>query len=222
MKRPATVTCQLQPDIGHFCQLKIGHIKGKRAATIALLLVVLVLTAACGEEGPSSGEVDVGQMWQGVFVAPEDRCAPYDRRDYAYNSRVLEAELMKELGGVYAPYTGRCFGDPGETDVEHIVALSEAHDSGMCGRPQEEKARFAGDLLNLTLASPEVNRGEKCHYDAAEWLPENNRCWFAARVVAVRQKYGLTIDEAEAQALEAVLSACESTDLVQRCTPGKD
>ena len=219
MKRPTMVTCQFQPEIGHFCRLNIGHSEGKRAARIALLLVVLILTAACGEEGPSSEQVDVGEMWRGVFVAPEDRCAPYDRRDYAYNSRVLEAELMKELGGVYAPYTGRCFGDPGETDVEHIIALSEAHDSGMCGRPQEEKARFASDPLNLTLASPEVNRDQKRHYDASEWLPEKNRCWFAARVVAVRQKYGLTINEAEAQALGAVLSACESTDLVRHCTP---
>ena len=185
----------------------------------ALLLMVLALAAACGEEGSSSEQVDVGEMWRGVFVVPEDRCAPYDRRDYAYNSRVLEAELMKELGGVYAPYTGRCFQDPRETDVEHIVALSEAHDSGMCGRRQEEKARFASDPLNLTLAPPDVNREEKRHYDAAEWLPEKNRCWFAARVVAVRQKYGLNIDETEAQALEDVLSICESTEMVRHCTP---
>ena len=214
MKRPASITCQFRSEI--------GHIKGKRAARIALLLMVLALTAACGEEGSSSQEIDVGEMWRGVFVGPEERCVPYDRRDYAYNSRVLEAELVKELGGVYAPYTGRCLRDPGETDVEHIVALSEAHDSGMCGLPQGDKARFAGDLLNLTLASPEVNREEKRHYDAAEWVPDKNRCWFAARVVAVRKKYGLTIDEAEAQALEAVLGACESTDLVRHCTPRKD
>ena len=218
MKGPATVTCQFQSEIGHFCRLNIGHIKGKGAARIALLLVVLIFTAACGEEAPTSEQVDVGEMWQGVFVAPEDRCAPCDHRDYAYNPRVLEAALMKELVRVYARYTGRCFGEPGETDVEHIIALSEAHDSGMCGRPQEEKARFASDPLNLTLASPDVNREEKRHHDAAEWLPEKNRCWFAARVVAVRQKYGLTIDETEAQALEDVLSNCKSTDLVRDCT----
>ena len=188
----------------------------------ALLLIFLALVSACGEEGPPSEQVDVGEMWRGVFVAPEDRCAPYDRRDYAYNSRVLEARLMRELGGVYAPYTGSCFQDSRETDVEHIIALSEAHDSGMCGRPQGEKARFASDPLNLTLASPEVNREEKRHYDAAEWLPERNLCWFAARVVAVRQKYSLTIDEAEAQALEEVFSSCDSTGLLQHCTPAKD
>ena len=184
----------------------------------ALLLMVLVV-AACGEEGSSSERGDVGEKWRGVFVAPEERCAPYDRRDYAYDSRVLEAELVKKLGGLYAPYTGRCFRDPRETDVEHIVALSEAHDSGMCGRPKAEKARFASDLLNLAPASPEVNRGKKRHYDAAEWLPERNQCWFAARVLEVRRKYALTIDEAEAEALEDVLNGCASTDLVWHCTP---
>ena len=184
-----------------------------------ILLSVLVAAAACGEEGSWSEQVDVGEMWRGLTIAPEDRCAPYSRKDYAYNSRILEGLLVRELGGVYGPYTGRCFGDRGQTDVEHVIALSEAHDSGMCERPQEEKARFAGDPLNLTLASPEVNREEKRHYDAAEWLPEKNVCWFAARVVKVRQKYGLTIDEAEAQALEHVLRECESTDLVRHCTP---
>ena len=29
-------------------------------------------------------------------------------------------------------------------------------------------------------------------FDAHEWLPPMNRCWFAARVVAVKRKYALT------------------------------
>ena len=190
-------------------------------ARAALLLTVLVLTAACGDGELRSGKV-VGEKWRGLAIAPEERCAPYDRRDYRYNSRVLEAVLVRELGGVYAPYTGRCFRDRRETDVEHIVAISEAHDSGMCGRSQGEKARFAGDPLNLTLATPEVNREDKRHHDASGCLPGKNRCWFAARVVAVRRKYGLTIDRAEAQALEDVLSACGSTKMVWHCEPLRD
>ena len=185
---------------------------------ILLMVLMLALGAACGEEEASSQTVDLGEMWRGLTVTPEVRCAPYDRRDYAYNSRVLEAALVRELGGVYGPYTGRCFGDSRATDVEHVIALSEAHDSGMCGRAPADKARFASDVLNLTLASPQVNREEKRHFDAADWLPEENVCWFAARVVDVRRKYGLTIDQAEAEALERVLSGCESTDLLYLCT----
>ena len=186
-------------------------------AKIGVLLLVLVLAAACGEEDTGFEQMDAGETWRGLTVAPEDRCAPYDRRDYPYNSRLLEEVLVRELGGVYLPYTAWCFADRREIDVEHMIALSEAHDSGLCGRSLREKARFAVDPLNLTLATPAVNRQEKGHHDASGWLPEKNRCWFAARVVAVRQKYDLTIDPAEAQTLEQVLAACDSADLVVEC-----
>ena len=120
---------------------------------------------------------------------------------------------MRELGAVYGPYTGTCFASTTETDIEHIVAASEAHDSGLCARDTATKARFARDLRNLTLASPRVNRHEKSGNDAAEWVPDRNRCWFAARVLEVRRAYGLTIDRREAAALDRILAACESTAL---------
>ena len=63
--------------------------------------------------------------------------------------------------------------------------------------------------MNLTLAAQTVNRHQKSGKDAGEWMPRMNRCWFAGRVVAVKRKYGLTIDGREAQPLEGVLSgAC--------------
>ena len=67
---------------------------------------------------------------------------------------------------------------------------------------------------DLTLAGPRVNRYEKVDRDAAEWLPAQNRCWFAARTVAVRQRYGLTVDRREADALDQVLAGCASTELI--------
>ena len=93
------------------------------------------------------------------------------------------------------------------------MATSEAHDSGLCARDRATRARFATDLRNLTLASPRVNRHWKSGKDAAEWLPDRNRCWFAARVVEVRRAYDLTIDRCEAMALERILDRCDSTDL---------
>ena len=125
----------------------------------------------------------------------------------------MEDRIVAELGGVYGPYTGQWFANKSETDIEHMVARSEAHDSGLCAADNATRRRFATDLLNLTLASPSVNRNQKRDHDAAEWLPDRNRCWFADRVVAVRQKYGLTIDQREAAALDRVLSTCSSTEL---------
>ena len=67
------------------------------------------------------------------------------------------------------------------------MAAAEAHDSGLCGRSPEEKAAFANDLNNLTLASPGLNRQKKSDTDAAEGLPPNARCWFARTVVFVKR-----------------------------------
>ncbi len=167
------------------------------------------------------------QSWRGLQIAPEERCSEYDRGDYPVPP-ALEDEIVAEMEQVYEPYTGRCFAGTSETTIEHLVSLSEAHDSGLCSADAETKKEFSRDLLNLTLASPHLNsvKGDR---DAAEWLPDENRCWFAGRVVQVRLKYDLTIDQAEADALELVLSRCESTDLVVRdcsadqadaCPPG--
>lgn len=151
------------------------------------------------------------ETWRGLAVAPEHRCAPYDKqRDYPYPQSV-ERDIVRDLGAVYGPYTGTCFASTRETDIEHVVAASEAHDSGLCAADAATKARFARDLRNLTLASPRVNRHEKSGKDAAEWIPDRNRCWFAARVVEVRRAYALTVDRREAAALERILAGCEST-----------
>ena len=154
--------------------------------------------------------------WRGLVVAPEHRCADYDSDDYPYRPAV-EPHIVASMGGiVYGPYTGTWFDSTSETDIEHIVARSEAHDSGLCAADEATKRRFASDLLNLTLASPTVNRHRKSGKDAAEWLPDLNQCWFANRVVEVRQAYALTVDRRERDVLEGILSGCASTEMVVR------
>lgn len=187
-----------------------------RAKAIGLLIVSAALVAT-----PASSQ-DTTDTWRGLVVAPEHRCSPYNRkRDYPYPQSIEQA-IVRRLGGVYGAYTDTCFGSARETDIEHIVATSEAHDSGLCARDRATRARFASDLRNprlplrgqaLTLASPRVNRRQKSGKDAAEWLPARNRCWYAARVVEVRRAYELTIDPREAAVLERILAGCDSTDM---------
>ena len=150
--------------------------------------------------------------WRGLEVAAEDRCAPYDADDYPYPQSV-EDLVIDQLGGIYSPYTCESFESKQETDIEHIVARSEAHDSGLCAADAATKRQFAQDLLNLTLAPPELNRHEKGARDAAEWQPPQNGCWFAQRVIEVKLAYGLTVDQAEVDALDRVLSGCASTEI---------
>ena len=176
-----------------------------------IIVVALALVAP-------SGIAD--EKYRGLIVAQENRCSYYDAADYSY-PQSIEDKIVNQLGGrVYGPYTGTCFNHTGQTDIEHIVAKSEAHDSGLCAADIATRRAFATDLLNLTLASPGVNRHQKRAKDIAQWTPDRNACWYANRTLEVRRKYGLTIDRKEAQAVERVLSDCASTAMVIACEKG--
>ncbi len=167
--------------------------------------------------GGQSGAVGVTvtastSTWRGIVIADENRCSPYDSGDYSYPQSV-EDDIIASLGGIYSPYTGECFASKSETDIEHMLARSEAHDSGLCAADDGTRRSFGRDLDNLTLASPSLNRYEKSAKDAADWLPDRNRCWFVDTIIEIRRKYGLTIDQREADAIDQVLASCTSTDL---------
>ena len=155
----------------------------------------------------------------GIPIRDEDRCTPYESDDYRY-PQALEAQIMAEMDGAfYSPYTGETFNWADEVDIEHIVARSEAHDSGLCAADIFTRLAFASDPLNLTFASPELNRDEKVAKDVAEWLPAMNSCWFVNRVVAVKRRYGLSMDPREAQAALAVLESCPSFAMIYQASP---
>ena len=97
------------------------------------------------------------------------------------------------------------------TSIEQVVATREAQDSGLCAEDRATRKRFASDLRNLTLGSPQMNRHQKSGKDASEWMPDRNRCWFAGRVVAVKRAYGPTVDPREAAALKRILRRRPST-----------
>ena len=153
------------------------------------------------------------ERWLGVTVAAEHRCSPYRSDEYAY-PQAVEDDIIQRLGGLFSPYTNEVFYSKRDTDIEHIVARSEAHDSGLCRADAATKRAFSRDLLNLTLASPRVNRNHKGAKDAAEWQPDANQCWFAQTVVAVRRAYHLTIDRREADAIDRILAGCSSTEMM--------
>ena len=129
-------------------------------------------------------------LWRGLVIAPENRCSP---DDYPY-SQSVETKVVNAQGGIYGPYTGTWFSSTRDTDIEHILARSEAHDGGLCAASRSTRSQFASDMLNLTLASPSVNRHRKVAKDVREWLPALNQCWYVNRTIQVRLKYGLAID----------------------------
>ena len=96
-----------------------------------------------------------------------------------------------------------------------VVARSEAHDSGLCAADSNTRRTFGRDLINLTLASPSVNRHQKVAKDLAQWLPALNRCWYVNQVVLVKRKYNLTMDQAEYSTAQRVLAGCARPIVMQ-------
>ena len=111
--------------------------------TLRLVVVValaLALVTSCDElvpgttPGPAPETTDPPAplvALRDLTVAPEHRCTSYDRDDYPY-PQSIEAQIAARLGGMWSPYDGTRFDSLRESDIEHIVAVSEAHDSGLC------------------------------------------------------------------------------------------
>ena len=154
------------------------------------------------------------ETWRGLKVCDEQPRDGYDRDTFGTGYSSLEDEIiaalpptMKANGQVYTPYSCLAFNitpaGTAATDIEHIVALAETHDSGIA---DDRRRDIASDLDNLTIADPTVNRSQKSDRDAAEWMPARHGAWFAERVIQVKLEYGLSVDPAERDALEALLA----------------
>lgn len=197
---------------------------GEASLHISELYAVVEMLKAVEGEGSAGALAEVveetsndesGGSYRGVRIAPENRCSPYVQEHYSY-SQSVEPQIVVEMGlggRIYSPYTGQFFFSLSETDIEHIVARSEAHDSGLCAESITTRRAFANDLANLTLASPEVNRNHKRANDLAEWLPVQNTCWYVERVLAVKRKYRLSMDPEEARVARDVIDTCITTNM---------
>ena len=164
---------------------------------------------------PPTGGCPAGaETWRGLKVCEERARDGYDRDAFGTGYSSLEDEIiaalpstMKTDGQVYTPYSCIAFeitaSGTAATDIEHIVALAEAHDSGIA---DAQRRSIASDLNNLTIADPRVNRSQKGDRDAAQWQPSRHGAWFAERVVQVKLKYTLSVDPTERDALERLLA----------------
>ncbi len=188
--------------------------------TISILSVIIL--ACSGDSNPinNSEPVILERSVQtihpvlGVRIAAEVNDGSYDRDDYKYSSSI-EADIVNQQGGLFSPYSLICFNSATDTDIEHIVAAAEAHASGMHARTEEERGEFGEDLDNLTLAAPGLNRNQKSDNDPAEWMPDNNRCWYVGKWVEIKKKFNLTMDQAEADSIAAVYQECDSFDMIR-------
>ena len=100
-------------------------------------------------------------------------------------------------------------------DVDHVVPLAEAWDSGASAWTPNRRMRFANDLdvpWSLIAVSATSNRA-KSDGDPADWLPPlvTVRCDYAADWLAVKVRWSLAIDARELAALEPLARECPDT-----------
>jgi hypothetical protein len=94
-------------------------------------------------------------------------------------------------------------------DIDHVVALSNAWQTGAAYFDKNKRTQIANDPLNLLAVDSKLNR-QKGDGDAATWLPPSKafRCEYVARQVAVKAKYGLWVTQPEKVAIDKILSTC--------------
>jgi len=94
-------------------------------------------------------------------------------------------------------------------DIDHLVALSNAWQTGAAYFDRSKRSQIANDPLNLLAVDARLNR-QKGDGDAATWLPPHKpfRCEYVSRQVAVKAKYSLWVTAAEKDAITRVLNQC--------------
>lgn len=130
--------------------------------------------------------------------------------------KVVIADGCKVQTGVLDdPYTGKTIqfqrGSTSSADVQidHVVALSNAWQTGAQQLTSFRRKQLANDPLELLAVDGPANQA-KGDGDAATWLPPNKsfRCQYVARQIAVKAKYNLWMTQAEHDAIASVLSRC--------------
>lgn len=170
-----------------------------------------------------------GQAWS------DDVTEPYGHNGCDTRNDILRRDLsgitvkpgtnncVALSGTLHDPYTGasipftRGQATSSAVQIDHVVALSNAWQTGAQQLTPDQRQNFANDPLNLLAVDGPTN-AQKGDGDAATWLPPRKpyRCDYAARQVAVKKKHNLWVTPPEQDALNRILSGCGGTPLPTR------
>ena len=160
-----------------------------------------------------------GAAWKDVDANGCDTRDDVLARDLTEVSYSADDPCEVRSGVLVDPYTPKRISferGPRSADVQidHLVALSDAWQTGAQQWSEDTRARFANDPLNLLAVDGPLN-SQKGDGDAATWLPPNKdyRCPYVARQIAVKAKYGAWVTQAERDAMAGVLSSCPDEQL---------
>ncbi|MET7344653.1 HNH endonuclease family protein [Streptomyces sp. NPDC005547] len=206
-------------------------LRGFGAFSLALvsLLASAPAQAAAAPQGLHAAEVTtLADAVSLVAVADEDRTG-YTRSSFKHwnsgdlpdgcNTRneVLIAEAItapavsagcKLTGGSWLSYyDGQEVTDTGALDIDHMVPLAEAWDSGASAWTAARREAYANDqgaAASLVAVTARTNR-QKADQDPAQWLPTapEAQCRYVGEWVSTKLRWHLTVDVTELDALEA-------------------
>jgi hypothetical protein len=183
--------------------LCVAGITPVQAASVASGLSVIEVQPTKGRAAKTGyTRAQFGQAWADV-----DRNGCDTRNDIL--KRDLTGHVFKEKthdcvvlsGTLVDPYSG-------ET-INHVVALSNAWQTGAFKLTLAQRTAMANDPLNLLAVKGKLN-SQKGDGDAATWLPplKSYRCDYVARQVAVKIKYKLWFTAPEKEAIVRILKSC--------------
>jgi hypothetical protein len=96
-----------------------------------------------------------------------------------------------------------------EVQIDHVVALSNAWQTGAFKLTADQRKALANDPMNLFAVKGRLN-SQKGDGDAATWLPplKSFRCAYVAQQIAVKAKYSLWVVPPEKAAMLSTLAKC--------------
>ena len=180
--------------------------------------VAVLETLAVKGRAPKTGyeRSQFGPTWSDV-----DRNGCDTRNDILY--RDLTSKTFKSgtqncvvlTGTLSDPYSGekisfvRGVGSSMDVQIDHVVALSNAWQTGAFKLSYDKRLTFANDPMNLLAVKGRLN-SQKGDGDAATWLPPRKdiRCAYVAQQIVVKAKYKLWVTPAEKAAMVALLAKC--------------
>jgi hypothetical protein len=143
-----------------------------------------------------------------------------DCQDTRQEVLIKDAEKVKLAGddscyvkkGIwYDPYTAKTLTSPKQIQIDHLVPLKNASDSGGFAWTKEQKAIFANDTMNLFAVSAAANQ-TKSAKTPDQWKPiKDHWCSFSKTWIDVKAKYGLSMRLKEKSSLSLMIHTCTIT-----------
>ena len=137
-----------------------------------------------------------------------------------YEILIAEATVKPTVGGGckltggrwYSYYDNAYHTVVSELDIDHMVPLAEAWDSGARSWTTARRKAYANDLGDprpLAAVTDTVNQ-DKGDQDPARWLPPYKAatCRYVQEWVATKIRWRLTVDAAEKSALTRLAASC--------------